>query len=100
MSLTNFKAYLLSELQIYESYMIRGLGHRVVYSHYKNRRMSSVLCCYHDSWALMGTFEKQCVDGNYSSFSHSEETNKVRFLEFLVSRKNRVNLMICMHKTF
>jgi len=40
-------------LPIYESYIIRGLGQSVVYSHYKKWRMSSVLCGYHDTWSCV-----------------------------------------------
>ena len=44
-------------------------------------------------WKLLRT---QCTFGNQGLSAHSEE---VRFLEFLVSCKNWVNLMMCMHKT-
>ena len=43
--------------------------------------------------------QQQCSNGNHGLSSHPEETKKVRFLEFLVSWKNWVNLMMCMHKT-
>jgi len=36
------------------------------------------------AWALL---QKQCAFGNHGLSSHSEETNKVGFLEFLVSGK-------------
>jgi len=44
--------------------------------------------------------QEQCCFGNQGLSSHSEETKKVRFLEFLVSWRNWVNLMVYMHKTF
>ena len=40
------------------------------------------------AWKLV---QKEYTSGNQGLSSHSEETNKVRFLEFLVSWKNSIS---------
>jgi hypothetical protein len=44
-----------------------------------------------DTWVWLGNHQKQCNFGNHGLSSHSEETNEVRFLEFLVCWKKLVN---------
>jgi hypothetical protein len=66
----------------------------VVYSHYKN------WLCVARTWTRgrgSETNANECTFGNQGLSSHSEETKTVRFLEFLVGWKIKVNVMMCMH---
>jgi len=54
-----------------------GLGQSVVYSHYKNWRMSSVCSSYPDTWAWDGNFSER-MHRRKSGFKFAFGRNKKR----------------------
>ena len=64
--------------------MVHRSSSRMVYSNCKMWHVSSVHCSYEFTWMWLRDLQKQCSFGYQGLNSHSEETKKARFVEFLV----------------